>query len=145
MTKRLFNYVLISIACLLLISCSQSDIEPNIEGAWIEIDNTSNQNPTGCEFNVDKESGKVTYCGFDFVQPKNVALAINRRNSKLFVEDGQFFYRENTMGLLLVPVDHDDLFFIDYEWDGEFLWIVGEDTSAKTNAINVGRVFKKKK
>lgn len=143
MIKKIFNSALLTMACLLFNSCEKQNLEPNIDGTWIEIDNTSNQNPTGCEFTVDKYSGKVTLCGFNLVQPKDVFISF-RNNSKLNVEDGQFFYEQKNAKIMWMLPVATNLYFIDYDFEGEFLWIVGESTKSKTTALNVGRVFIKK-
>jgi hypothetical protein len=64
--------------------------------------------------------------------------------SKLFIENGQMYYKQRTADVLwVVPVAKENHYFLDYDLDGQFLWIVGNDTDAKVTAKGTGRVFKK--
>jgi hypothetical protein len=118
---------------------------PSFNGTWIEIDNTTNQNPTGCELVIEEDEGEVSLCGFKFVHPNNVATATNRHKARLVIRDGQMFYRQKYADALwLAPIAREDLYFIDYDFEGDFLWIIGDDTETKITAKDAGRVFKKK-
>lgn len=135
--------------CLLLFVCSliftgcKGDLfEPSIEGTWIEIDSTSTKNPTGCKLLIDKENGEVTLCGFMFVHPHNVVTLTTKKKAKLIIRDGQMHYRQKKADFLwIAPIAKEDHYFIDYDIDGEFLWIVGDNSQSKTSAIGVGKVF----
>jgi len=135
------------ISCLLFSSCSKDNVAPDIEGIWIEIDSTTTQNPTGCELVIDKKEGEVTLCGFNMVHPKNVVSLFVRSDAKLFIKDGQMWYRQKKSDFLWVaPIARQDLYFIDYEFEGQFLWIVGEDSETKVAVKGRpgAKLFKKK-
>jgi hypothetical protein len=137
--------IFLFLATLLIASgCYKNKVEPSMDGTWVEIDNIDSMNPTGCELVIDKDKGNVSMCGFDFIHPKNVMAIFVRADAQLFIEEGQFYYRQKKADILWVaPIAHEDLYFLDYEFEGNFLWVKGENTSAKTGAKNGGRVFMK--
>ena len=127
---------------ILLNGCKSDLFEPSIEGTWIEIDSTTTKNPTGCKLVIDKENGEVTLCGFMFVHPHNVVTLTTKKKAKLIIRDGQMHYRQKKSDFLwIAPIAREDHYFIDYDIDGEFLWIVGDNSQSKTSAIGVGKVF----
>ena len=133
-------------ACVIILfnGCKKDLFEPSIEGTWIEIDNTTTQIPTGCTFTVNKSSGEVSLCGFTFVHPRNVVTATTRSKAKLVVDGGQMYYRQKKADIFwIASIAREDLYFIDYDFEGEFLWIVGDNTDTKTTAKGVGKVFMK--
>lgn len=135
---------LLLISCSFQWSCKKSIFEPSIEGTWIEIDNTTDQNPLNCELKIDKTNGEVVLCGFNFVQPYNVVTITTRQKARLIIENGQMYYRQKKADILwLAPIAKEDLYFIDYDFEGQFLWIIGDDTNSKTTAKGLGKVFKK--
>jgi hypothetical protein len=144
MKKLLQNYAILNLigVAILLNGCMKSTVEPSLDGTWIEIDNTSSQTPTGCTLTIDKSSEKINMCGFEYIQPKNVVTVTTRRNARLYVENGQMFYRQKDADVLwIAAISREDHYFMDYALDGEFLWVVGENTSTKTNPVNQGKVF----
>jgi len=143
-TKKLLAFTVIAIT-ILFISCKKSLFEPTINGTWVEINNTTDQVATGCELVVDEASGDVTLCGFNFVHPRNSVSALAAPRSKLVVGKGQMYYKQKTSSFLwIAPIGREDLYFMDYDFEGQFLWIVGENTNIKSDAKGSGRVFKKK-
>jgi hypothetical protein len=142
---RAFSGFLIIGVLFLWTSCKKNFLEPSIEGTWIEIDNTTNKNPTGCELIIDKGSGDVSLCGFKFVHPYNVVTVTTNTRSNLIIADGQMYYKQKVAGFLwLFPVAKQELYFLDYDFDGEFLWIIGDDSHAKVTAKGAGKVFKRR-
>jgi hypothetical protein len=130
---------------VLFTGCNKDLFEPDVEGTWIELNNTTDQVPTGCELVIDRSAGEVSLCGFKFVHPHNVVAAFVRQKARLVIQDGQMFYRQKKADILwIAPIAREDLYFIDYEFEGEFLWIVGDDTDSKKPAKGTGKVFKKK-
>lgn len=135
----------IIICAAVLNSCNKNPFEPSIEGTWVEIDNTTTQTPLGCELIIDKSSGDVTLCGIKFVHPYNVVTLTTKKRATLVVKDGQMYYKQKKADILwIAPIAKELIYFLDYDLDGQFLWIIGDDTSSKVTAKNVGRVFKKK-
>lgn len=144
MKKLLQNYYYLPLLsfCLFLNGCIKSTVEPNLDGTWIEIDNTTSQTPTGCQLTINKSTGKVSLCGFEYVQPNNVVTVTTKKKARLYAEDGQIFYRQRDADILwIAPISKEDHYFIDYDLDGDFLWVIGETTSTKTTAKDVGKVF----
>jgi hypothetical protein len=125
--------------------CTKNLFEPDIEGTWEEINNTTDQIPTGCDLVINKSAGHVSLCGVSLVHPYNTVSAFGREKARLIVEDGQMHYKQNDLSLLLiVPAHSREIYFLDYDFEGKFLWIIGENTSAKMTATGAGKVFRKK-
>lgn len=142
MKTQSYYFTICCIIGLLFSGCNNDFFEPSIEGTWIEIDSTSTQNPTGCTLTIDKENGEVTLCGFTFVHPYNVVTMTTKQRAKLFIKDGQMFYRQKKADILwIAPIARKDHYFIDYDLDGQFLWIIGDNSDNKTSAIGKGKVF----
>lgn len=144
MKKLLQNYYYLPLFsfCVFLNGCVKNTVEPSLDGTWIEINNTTSQIPTGCEFTINTSTGKVSLCGFEYVQPNNVVTLTTKKKARLYAKDGQIFYRQRDADILwIAPISKEDHYFIDYDLDGEFLWIVGETSSTKTTALNTGKVF----
>ena len=131
-------------ALVFISGCRKDLFEPSIEGIWIEIDNTTGQNPTGCQLIIDKTNGDVTLCGFQFVHPSNVVTITTRKKARLIIDNGQMFYRQKKSDFFwITPIARDDIYFMDYDFEGSFLWIIGDNTDAKATAKGMGKVFKK--
>ncbi|MFL5764302.1 MAG: hypothetical protein ACJ77K_10220 [Bacteroidia bacterium] len=149
MKNRTIINILIGILLFLLVilmnGCSKNSVDPDINGTWIEIDSMATQRPTGCELQIDKEKGDVIYCGFQFIQPKNTVGLFIRPDAKLYIKNGQMWYRQKKSDFVWIfPVAKQDLYFIDYDLNGDFLWIIGENTDTKTPAMNKGKLFMRK-
>ncbi|MDP3558048.1 MAG: hypothetical protein Q8T03_11805 [Bacteroidota bacterium] len=142
---KLLGILLILTTVSSLVSCKKNILEPSLEGTWVEIDSTASQKPTGCELVINLSSGDVTLCGFNFIQPKNVVAIFAKKDAKLFAKGGQMFYRQKKADFLwIAPIAKEDLYFIDYDFEGQFLWIIGDNTNEKISAKGVGKLFKKK-
>jgi hypothetical protein len=138
------GWIALTGALVFISGCRKDLFEPDIEGTWIEINNTSSQNPTGCQLVIDKTSGEVTLCGFQFVHPANVVTITTQKKARLIVDHGQMFYRQKKADFLwMVPIGREDIYFIDYDFEGSFLWIIGDNSSAKASAKGAGKVFRK--
>jgi hypothetical protein len=145
--KTLINLLIAALIFWLILmmnGCSKDLDEPSLDGTWVEIDSTTSQNPTGCKLTIDQKKGDVTYCGFNFIQPKNTIGLFIRKDAKLFIKDGQMYYRQKKSDFLwLVSIAHEDIYFADYDIDGDFLWLIGETSTSKTTAKNRGKLFKR--
>lgn len=145
MTPKLKLALLLVSAGLFFNSCKKAKLEPDLEGTWIHINNPIDQIPTGCELLIDKSSGEVVLCGAAFVHPYNVVAMGLPEKAKLVAEDGQMYFKQKRVDALWIPMPgHEKLYFLDYEFDGDLLWIVQENTEALTSAYNTGMVFRKK-
>jgi hypothetical protein len=139
-----FLSLLIITSAAIFSGCKKEFIQPSMEGTWIEIDGTATLNPTGCKLVIDKSTGDVSLCGFDFVHPFNVVTMTTKKKARLFIEDGQMFYRQKNADILwITPIAKEDIYFMDYAFDGPYLWINGDNTGLKTGAKGVGQVFMK--
>ncbi len=138
------SQLLLALTLLTVTSCKNDIFEPSLDGTWIEIDSTSTQNPTGCKLIIDQENGEVSLCGFTFVHPHNVVTITTRKKAKLFIKNGQMFYRQKKADFLwMTSIAHEDHYFIDYDIDGNFLWIIGDNSDTKVSAVGTGKVFVK--
>lgn len=127
---------------LFFTACKKNDVELSMDGKWIEISDVQSETPTGCTLEISKSDGTVKICGVKQVHPENIKTLTTRPQAKLFVENGQMFYRQKDMGLLWVAsIHYKDLYFMDYVLDGKYLWVVGDDTDKTTAAVGSGRVF----
>ncbi|MCE3226097.1 MAG: hypothetical protein K0S32_648 [Bacteroidetes bacterium] len=145
MKHSLKKFALVITAILAFGGCTKNNVDPDIYGTWIEINNTTDKLPSGCELNIDQATGDVTLCGFDFIHPPNVAAAFVRKDARLIIKDGQMSYRhKNASFLWLVSIHREDLYFADYTFEGSFLWLVGDKSKTKATAKNVGKLFMRK-
>lgn len=137
------------LSCLLVLtlsiffaSCKKNIFEPSVNGTWIEIDNIVTQTPTGCTLVIDEENEEVSLCGFKFVHPHNVVTLTTKKKARLFIKDGQMYYRQKKADILwIAPIAKEDHYFIDYDFENEFLWIIGDDSRSKVTAKGLGKVF----
>lgn len=148
MKKKIYlGGVIVMIASLVFLinACTKELLGPSLDGTWIEVDNTTDQNPTGCELIINQSEGYVSLCGMNVLQPYNAISLLAEKRARLFIRDGQLFFREKKSSLLwIVPILKEDLYFMDFDIDGDFLWIVDENTNTKTTAKDVGKVFIRK-
>ena len=67
-----------------------------------------------------------------------------RKKARLIIDNGQMFYRQKKSDFFwITPIARDDIYFMDYDFEGSFLWIIGDNTDAKATAKGMGKVFKK--
>jgi hypothetical protein len=131
-------------AVALLTGCRKSILEPDIEGTWIQIDDKTNQNPVGCELTVSRSSGEVSLCGTLFVHPYNVVALGVPEKAKLFARDGQIWYKQKRADFLFIPLPgKEEHYFLDYEFDGDFLWVIHDDSDSFVSAKDNGMLFKR--
>ncbi|TND09098.1 MAG: hypothetical protein FD123_1501 [Bacteroidetes bacterium] len=132
-------------AMIALFGCGKTFVEPDLNGTWAEIDSTTTQNLTGCELVIDENSGDVILCGVQMVHPYNAIALPNPDQAKLVTKNGQMYYKQQRGSFLLIDMPGNKKhYFLDYEFDGSFLWIIGDNTETFVPAKNNGRVFKKK-
>jgi hypothetical protein len=125
--------ITLSIALALGTSCKKGLFEPNIDGTWREMKSKTDTSLTGCTLEIDKTGGNVTYCGIPFVHPSNVTAAFVKSSARLIIDNGQMYYREKKSSFFyLFPIAHDDLYFMDYEFDGSYLWVIGDASKTKS-------------
>jgi len=143
--KIFFTYYLALLVLILFsLSCKKNSLEPILDGTWEEINNTTDQVPTGCNLFISNANSEVSMCGINMAHPYNANTYFLSDKAKLNIKDGQIWYKERVMRVLWVVPVYKDIYFIDYDFDGIFLWIKGDNTSAKTTAKGVGQVFRKK-
>lgn len=139
-----FLVILFSTGIVLFNACQKDIFEPSLDGTWIEIDSISTQNPTGCKLVINGEEGEVSLCGFPVVHPHNVVTLTTKKRARLYMKDGQMWYRQKRSDILWVaPIARQDLYFMDYDFEGKFLWVIGDDSETKVTARNHGKLFMK--
>jgi hypothetical protein len=144
--KRLKNYFfplfIIGFCLITLVSSCKKIIANQVYGTWHEINNTEDMELMNCEFIVNKENEEVSLCGFKFIQPSNSISIFSPQDAKLNIKDGRISYKQFRSSLLwIIPIAGEEHHFIDYAFDGDFLWIIGNDSDTWTNPVGVGRVF----
>jgi hypothetical protein len=114
------------------ISCKKTSLEPNIAGTWREMKSPADTSLTGCTLEIDQKNGDVSYCGIPVVHPRDVLAYVIKTPAKLFARNGQMYYREEKEDVFyVVPVLYDNLYFMDYEFDGPYLWVIGDASKNK--------------
>lgn len=136
-------YIITFCLVTLVLSCDKHNAE-KVYGTWHEINNTEDMDPTGCEFVVDKESEEITLCGFKYVQPSNSVAVFASEKAKLNIKNGRISYHQKRTSIFwMIPIGGKEHYFIDYAFEGDFLWIMGNDSDTWVDPTGIGRVFTK--
>ena len=138
--------ILLGIVLFINTSCKKKSSDPSVNGTWREMKSPTDTSLTGCTLEIDEKNGNVAYCGIPLIHPHDVTAYILKSSAKLVIQGGQMYYHERKETLFyVVPIVYDDLYFMDYELDGDYLWIIGDDSKSKTAVKGVAgaKVFRR--
>ena len=119
--KNIFPYLLV--VAVLLSSCKKdAGWDTPLNGKWVEVSNYSSRAlPSNCDLEFD--NGVMVICG------ESVGADLNQK-SEVFARDGQVW-----ISYKLSFRKHEEYRY-DYQFEGEYLWIIEETTSHLTSVTN---------
>ncbi len=129
MRTRLFFIVMVTIFTIGLSSCEKAEqlsIEKDLRNTvWIDVDNPN------CDLIIGTDA--VILCGYNLA---GIAGIPDSENRKVRARYGQIKWK--------FWYDTNFTYILDYEFDGEYLWVVKDNTDVHVPCIGYGRKFVRK-